>query len=133
LGSARYSAIDRINIQNITKLTQYEADHRLSGRRWGRELGQRLSGLEARIFLLNAKADGAMARMIKLGDANPPATKDGLGEDVGANAYIGTGVRVAGSDRAFNKGGSVAFCSWARAAIGAFTLTNRRADNWRGK
>jgi quinoprotein glucose dehydrogenase len=51
-------------------------------------------------FFVNTKADGAIARMIKPGDANPPATKDGLGEDVSANAYIRTGVHVAGTSRA---------------------------------
>jgi glucose dehydrogenase len=51
-------------------------------------------------FFVNTKADGAIARMIKPGDANPPSTKDGLGEDVSANAYIRTGIRVAGSNRA---------------------------------
>jgi glucose dehydrogenase len=51
-------------------------------------------------FFINTKADGAIARMIKPGDANPPATKDGLGEDVSANAYIRTGVRVQGLSRA---------------------------------
>src|SRR5208283_341813 len=47
-------------------------------------------------FFVNTKADGAIARMIKPGDANPPATKNGLGEDVSANAYIRTGIRVEG-------------------------------------
>jgi glucose dehydrogenase len=51
-------------------------------------------------FFVNTKADGAIARMIKPGDAVPPATKDGLGEDVTANAYIRTGIHVAGSPRA---------------------------------
>jgi quinoprotein glucose dehydrogenase len=51
-------------------------------------------------FFVNTKADGAIARMVKPGDANPPATKDGLGEDVSANAYIRAGVHVAGSARA---------------------------------
>ncbi len=51
-------------------------------------------------FFINSKADGAIARMIKPSDANPPATKDGLGEDVSANAYIRTGIHVAGSNRA---------------------------------
>lgn len=50
-------------------------------------------------FFVKTKADGAIARMIKPGDANPPATKDGLGEDVTANAYIRTGIRVEGSKR----------------------------------
>ncbi|HTC86859.1 MAG TPA: pyrroloquinoline quinone-dependent dehydrogenase [Bryobacteraceae bacterium] len=50
-------------------------------------------------FFLNTKADGAIARMIKPGDENPPAIKDGLGEDVSANAYIRTGIRVAGAKR----------------------------------
>ena len=51
-------------------------------------------------FFVNTKADGAIARMIKPGDANPPTTKDGLGEDVSANAYIRAGIHVAGSSRA---------------------------------
>ena len=51
-------------------------------------------------FFINTKADGAIARMIKPADMVPPAVKDGLGEDVSANAYIRTGVRVAGSTRA---------------------------------
>jgi quinoprotein glucose dehydrogenase len=37
--------------------------------------------------------------MIKPSEANPPATKNGLGEDVSANAYIRTGIR-AGTGRA---------------------------------
>jgi glucose dehydrogenase len=51
-------------------------------------------------FFVNTKADGAIARMIKPGDANPPAIKDGLGEDVSSNAYIRTGIHVAVSPRA---------------------------------
>ena len=51
-------------------------------------------------FFINTKADGAIARMIKPSDANPPLTKDGLGEDVSSNAYIRTGVRVPGLNRA---------------------------------
>lgn len=51
-------------------------------------------------FFLNTKADGAIARMIKPSDENPPAIKDGLGEDVSANAYIRTGIHVAGAKRA---------------------------------
>lgn len=51
-------------------------------------------------FFLNTKADGAIARMIKPSEANPPSIKDGLGEDVSSNAYIRTGVHVAGSSRA---------------------------------
>ena len=45
-------------------------------------------------FFLNVKNDGAIGRMVKPTDLNPPATKDGLGEDLSANAYIRTGVRV---------------------------------------
>jgi glucose dehydrogenase len=51
-------------------------------------------------FFVNTKADGAIARMVKPGDANPPATKDGLGEDLSANAYIRIGVRVSAAGRA---------------------------------
>jgi glucose dehydrogenase len=50
-------------------------------------------------FFLNTKADGAIARMIKPSEANPPAVKNGLGEDVSVNAYIRTGIR-AGNGRA---------------------------------
>ena len=50
-------------------------------------------------FFLNTKADGAIARMIKPSEAVPPAVKNGLGEDVSANAYIRTGIR-AGNGRA---------------------------------
>jgi glucose dehydrogenase len=45
-------------------------------------------------YFINTKADGAIGRMIKPTDANPPAIKNGLGEDVSANAYFRTGVRV---------------------------------------
>jgi glucose dehydrogenase len=45
-------------------------------------------------FFLNTKADGAIGRMMKPTDVNPPITKDGLGEDVSANAYIRTGIHV---------------------------------------
>jgi glucose dehydrogenase len=51
-------------------------------------------------FFVNTKADGAIARMTKPGDENPPATKDGLGEDVTANAYIRTGIHMTGTPRA---------------------------------
>jgi quinoprotein glucose dehydrogenase len=46
-------------------------------------------------FFVNVKNDGAIGRMIRPSEADPPATKDGLGEDVSANAYIRTGIRVA--------------------------------------
>ncbi|MBV9506692.1 MAG: PQQ-binding-like beta-propeller repeat protein, partial [Acidobacteriia bacterium] len=47
-------------------------------------------------FFLNTKADGAIARMIKPSDFNPPLTKNGLGEDVRENAYIREGVHLEG-------------------------------------
>ena len=47
------------------------------------------------ISFVNVKNDGAIGRMIRPSEADPPATKDGLGEDVSANAYIRTGIRVA--------------------------------------
>lgn len=51
-------------------------------------------------FFINTKADGAIARMMKPSETNPPSIKDGLGEDVSANAYIRVGVHLAGANRA---------------------------------
>ncbi|HTR39236.1 MAG TPA: pyrroloquinoline quinone-dependent dehydrogenase [Bryobacteraceae bacterium] len=51
-------------------------------------------------YFINSKADGAIGKMVKPGDLNPPAIKDGLGEDVSTNKYMRTGVHVAGNARA---------------------------------
>ncbi len=48
-------------------------------------------------FFLNTKADGAIGRMIRPKDQNPPLLKDGLGEDVSTDEYIRTGIHVEGA------------------------------------
>jgi len=50
-------------------------------------------------YFINSKADGAIGRMVRPGDLNPPPTKDGLGDDVTTNAYIRTGIHVASASR----------------------------------
>jgi quinoprotein glucose dehydrogenase len=45
-------------------------------------------------YFINSKADGAIGRMVKPGDLNPPPTRNGLGEDVTTNAYIRTAIQV---------------------------------------
>ncbi|MBV9768783.1 MAG: pyrroloquinoline quinone-dependent dehydrogenase [Bryobacterales bacterium] len=50
-------------------------------------------------FFLNTKADGAIGRMIKPSEADPPPNKNGLGEDLTQNAYIREGIRVNGVPR----------------------------------
>jgi len=51
-------------------------------------------------YFINSKADGAIGRMVKPGEMNPPMLKDGLGEDVSTNLYIRMGVHMAGNARA---------------------------------
>jgi glucose dehydrogenase len=50
-------------------------------------------------FFLNTKADGAIGRMIKPSEQDPASARNGLGEDVSANAYIRSGIRVEGQKR----------------------------------
>ena len=50
-------------------------------------------------FFLNVKNDGAIGRMVKPSEENSPRGRNGLGEDVTANAYIRTGIRVPGVAR----------------------------------
>jgi glucose dehydrogenase len=42
-------------------------------------------------FFINTRDEGAIGRMIKPEEANPPVTKNGLGEDLTQNSYIRTG------------------------------------------
>ncbi len=44
-------------------------------------------------FFVNTRSEGAIGRMIKPSELNPPATKDGLGENLSQNTYIRTGSR----------------------------------------
>src|SRR5581483_3649235 len=50
-------------------------------------------------FFLNTKTDGAIGRMVQPSEENSPAGRNGLGEDVSANAYIRTGIHVEGAKR----------------------------------
>jgi glucose dehydrogenase len=49
-------------------------------------------------FFINTRDEGAIGRMVKPGDLNPPLVKDGLGENVSQNAYIRTAVRGRGTN-----------------------------------
>ena len=42
-------------------------------------------------FFINVRNEGAIGHMVKPGDLQPPAIKDGLGEDLTQDAYIRTG------------------------------------------
>jgi glucose dehydrogenase len=42
-------------------------------------------------FFINTRDEGAIGRMSKPEEANPPVTKNGLGEDLTQNSYIRTG------------------------------------------
>jgi glucose dehydrogenase len=50
-------------------------------------------------FFINTRNEGAIGSMIKPEEANPPATKNGLGEDLTQNRYIRAGPR--GQDTSF--------------------------------